>query len=106
MVHLVSHFVQKALEELGMSRGDQLITFSAVLLLAFALYAGKQFAKQKVYATLYLALALSFCVFLTTEHERTRMLAGTALLMTVAALFAWYFATAAKTAGRDARDAE
>ena len=89
----MSHLVQLILEMFGMTRREQFVVCMAMLLLTFALYAGKQFATQKVFATLYLALGLAFCVFMTTGNPRTRMVAGAALCGLVAALFAWYLLT-------------
>ncbi len=74
----------------GMTQREQFVVCMAMLVLAFALYAGKQFATQKVFATLYLALGLAFCVVMTTDNPRTRVVAGAALCGVVVALFGWY----------------
>jgi hypothetical protein len=92
MVHLASHLVEAMLDALGMTRREQLIAFAGLGLLAFALYAGEQFATQKVYATLYLVIGLTFCVFMTTDRPQTRLAAGATLCVAVGATFAWYLA--------------
>ena len=98
MSHIAHHLVKAILDALGMSQREQFLTIVGTALLAFALYAGKQFATQKVYATLYLLTGLAFCVFMTTDKVQTRMLAGGGLCFALCAMFAWYFAT--KTIGQ------
>lgn len=89
----MSQIVQIILDMLGMTRQQQFAAFTGMMLLVFALYAGRQFATQKVFATLYLALGLAFCVFMTTANPRSRFVAGVASGLIVCALFTWYFAT-------------
>ena len=93
MSHVAHHLVRAILDALGMSQREQFITVVGMALLAFALYAGKQFATQKVYATLYLLAGLAFCVFMTTDKVQTRMFAGAGLCLALCAVFGWFFMT-------------
>jgi hypothetical protein len=104
MVHIAHHLVKAFLNALGMTEREQLITFAAVALLAFALYAGNRFASQKVFATLYLTLGLAFCVFMTTDRPQTRIAAGAALCAAVCAMFVWYFVTRTLERSESPRD--
>jgi hypothetical protein len=99
----VTHIVQFVLDLFGMSKREQFVTMTGMMVLMFALYAGKPFATRKVYSTLYLLLALSFCVFITTDVERTRVAAGIGLCAAVAALFGWYFVTDSRARRRRRR---
>ena len=92
----MSQILQLILDMLGMTQGEQFVAMMGLIVLMFALYAGKQFATQKVYSTLYLCLALCFCVFITTDRERTRFAAGIGLCATVTALFGWYVVTGSR----------
>ena len=103
-MHVVNHLVKVILSALGMTDRERAVTFVALMLLAFALYAGKQFATQKVLATLYLITGLAFCVFMTTDRAQTRLAAGTALCAAIAAMFGWYFATRALGRGDPSRE--
>jgi hypothetical protein len=92
MMHVAIRIVELLLDWLGMTRAERLIMVGGLMILAFALYAGKQFATQPVYATLYLLLGASFCVLLTTDNDTTRTAAAVGLGAVIVVLFAWYYA--------------
>ena len=92
MTHVGIRIFELLLDWLGMTRREQLIMVGALMILAFALYAGKQFPTQPVYATLYLLLGASFCILLTTDNDATRTAAAVSFAAVIVLLFAGYFA--------------